>query len=250
MEKSSWGQIKKEKLSEEINRQMIWGKNLMAVRIELAPNSSIPVHEHESEQLTMVQKGRITLHFPEHAEITLGPDEIMMIPSMVPHAASSGPEGCDIIDMFSPIRQDFIDGSANYLNGESKNHDHRKVELNNARQTKIKEPYTELHGFLAAVGVMVPIEKLREYPLETLARYAYEKECVTMGQLREVLGIDKKQAKDMLRTWKHGDDHSESSYRRNLERVVIVPNVFPQEGHGASPKSQPPKEKNGREESS
>ncbi len=110
MEKRSWNQIRKEKLSEEINRQMIWGKNLMAVRFEIAPNSSIPIHEHESEQLTMVQNGRITLHFAEQADITLGLNEMLLIPSMVPHSASSGPEGCEIIDLFSPIRQDFIEG--------------------------------------------------------------------------------------------------------------------------------------------
>jgi len=55
-----------------------------------------------------------------------------------------------------------------------------------------------------------------------LARYCYEKECITMGQLRNVLGLDKKQAKDLLRQWKHGDDHSESSLRRKIERTIVL----------------------------
>jgi hypothetical protein len=71
-----------------------------------------------------------------------------------------------------------------------------------------------------------------------------------MGQLRAVMGIDKKQAKDMLRTWKHGDDHSESSYKRNLERIVIVPNVFQQAPESATPKSTAAKEENGRKKNS
>ena len=60
-------------------------------------------------------------------------------------------------------------------------------------------------------------------PLDLLARYTYERQCITMGQLREILGIDKKQAKDLLREWKHGDDHSESSYRRKMERMIMLP---------------------------
>lgn len=68
-----------------------------------------------------------------------------------------------------------------------------------------------------------------------------------MGQLRAAMGIDKKQAKDLLRTWKHGDDHSESSYRRSLERIVIVPNVFQQAPETATSKSAIAKEENGRE---
>ena len=247
MEKRSWSQISKEKLSEEISHRMIWGKNLMAVRFEIAPNSSIPIHEHESEQLTMVQNGRITLHFVEQADITLGPNDMTLIPSNVPHSASSGPEGCDVIDLFSPIRQDFIDGTASYLAEPKKTSIDKKNELENTQEIEEKEPYSELHGYLAAAGIRVPIERLREYPLEIIARYAYEKECVTMGQLRVVMGIDKKQAKDMLRTWKHGDDHSESSYKRNLERIVIVPNVFQQAPGAATPKSTVAKEENGRE---
>lgn len=247
MEKRSWNQISKEKLSEEISLRMIWGKNLMAVRFEIAPNSSIPIHEHKSEQLTMVQNGRITLHFPDQVDVTLGPNDMTLIPSNVPHSASSGPEGCDVIDLFSPIRQDFIDGTASYLGKPQNTSTDQQVEPEITKETSKEDPYSELHGFLAAAGVRVPIEKLREYPLEIIARYAYEKECVTMGQLRAVMGIDKKQAKEMLRTWKHGDDHSESSYKRSLERIVIVPNVFQHVVHSPSAKSQNPKEQDGRE---
>jgi quercetin dioxygenase-like cupin family protein len=248
MEKRSWDLIGKEKLSDKINRQMIWGKKLMAVRIEIAPNSSIPVHEHESEQFTTVYKGQITLHFPGHGDITLFPDEMLLIPSMVPHSVSSGPEGCEAVDFFSPIRQDFIDGSAAYMSDQPKTTAEQKLDL--TKDTACGEPYSELQVFLAVVGIRVPIEKLREYPLETLARYAYEKECVTMGQLRNILKIDKKQAKDMLRTWKHGDDHSESSYKRSLERVVIIPAVFQKTGQAPGAEHKAPKEKDGRKEDS
>ncbi|MGC8658296.1 MAG: cupin domain-containing protein [Desulfomonilaceae bacterium] len=234
MEKRSWSEIQKEKLSNEINRQMIWGKNLMAVRVEIAPNAIIPTHEHESEQLTTVQHGQITLHFSDAPDVTLGQGEMLLIPSMAQHSVSSGPEGADVIDFFAPIRQDFIDGSTSYFNDSGKAQEKR-------------DPYLALRGYLAAVGIEVNLEKLREYPVDLIARYAYEKECVTMGQLRDVLGLDKKAAKEMLRQWKQGDDHSESSYRRSLERIVIVPNVFYQTGGCAGNSCENAKEKDGRE---
>lgn len=248
MEKRSWDLINKEKLSEQISRQMIWGKNIMAVRIELAPNSGVPVHEHESEQLTMVQTGQVTLHFPEHGDFILGPNEMLVIPSMVPHSALAGPDGCQVIDLFSPIRQDFIDGSTSYFKKPEAGVE--QAELDKAAKAPRKEPYSELHSFLAGVGIRVPIEKLREYPLDVIARYTYEKECITMGQLREILGIHKKQAKDLLRTWKHGDDHSESSYKRSLERIVVVPNIYQAARPVQVPESESAKEKDGRKEDS
>ena len=52
----------------------------------------------------------------------------------------------------------------------------------------------------------------------------------------------------MLRTWKHGDDHSESSYKRNLERVVIVPNIYEAPRPVAEPESETVKETDGRKE--
>jgi hypothetical protein len=44
-----------------------------------------------------------------------------------------------------------------------------------------------------------------------------------MGQLRRILGLNKDQAKGLLRQWKHGDDHSESSLRRKMERMIVLP---------------------------
>lgn len=246
MEKCSWDRLKEEKLSEQISRRMIWGKNLMAVRIELAPNSLVPVHEHESEQFTMVQTGKVTLQFPEHGDFELGPNEMIMIPSMVPHGALAGPQGCQIIDMFSPIRQDFIDNSTSYFTTSPQSPESGRPEIENASDVPRPDPYSEFHAFLAGAGIRIPIEKLREHPLDVVTRYTYEKECITMGQLRKILGINKKQAKDMLRTWKHGDDHSESSYKRSLERVVVVPNIYQAHREAPNPDVKTEEEKDGQ----
>lgn len=214
MEKRTWDTVREERINENITRKMIWGENIMVTKWELEPDIVLPVHDHVSEQVTMIQQGKVTLKFPDREDIVLGPGDMLVIPPSVPHGVEVGPEGASAVDLFSPIREDFLAASESYLNrtgsaGEDSQND--------------EEKYKKLQSFLTASGIKIPLEQILEVPLEILARYVYERECITMGQLRAILGIDKKQAKELLREWKHGDDHSESSLRKAMQRRVILP---------------------------
>jgi len=220
MEIRSWTDVSEERLNESISRKMFWGRNIMVTLWELAPNTSLPVHDHVSEQVTMVQSGSVTLLFPEDTDVTLGPGQMIVIPPSKPHGVKVGEGGCKVMDLFSPIREDFIAGTAAYISAGAKAGEQKEPD---AGQPPGPDPYAELQSYLVASGINVPLEKLKELPLDLLARYVYEKECITMGQLRRVLKLDMKQAKDLLRKWKHGDDHSESSLKRKLERLILLP---------------------------
>ena len=65
MEKRAWDDIRVEKVNENITRKMFWGQNIMVTKWELAPDTQIPVHDHVSEQVTMVERGSVTLCFPD-----------------------------------------------------------------------------------------------------------------------------------------------------------------------------------------
>lgn len=205
----TWNDITEEKINENINRKMFWGENVMVTRWRLAPNAIVPVHDHVSEQITMVETGSIVLSFPDQ-ELQLRGGDMIVIPSSRPHGVTVGPEGCVAVDIFSPIRKDFIEGTASYYSTPGSG----DVERN--------DPFEQLQGFLSAKGIKLSLDELKKVPLDLLARYTYEKECITMGELRGILGLDKAQAKALLREWKHGDDHSESSYKRSLERIVVL----------------------------
>ena len=211
MQTISWDEIAEQRINENITRKMFLGENIMVTRWELAPNTPLPVHDHVSEQVTMVLEGSVTLVFPGEEKITLRSGDMLVIPPSKPHGVEVGPQGCTVMDLFSPLRQDFIDGSAAYLSRAG--HRTRK------KQTRTRR----LHGFLRASGIKVTLEELKNIPLDLLARYTYERQCITMGQLRQVLGMDKTQAKALLREWKHGDDHSESSYRKMMETMIMLP---------------------------
>jgi quercetin dioxygenase-like cupin family protein len=220
----SWSNLKAVKLGDEVSRKIFWGKNVMLAEVSLAPNAVVPVHDHVSEQVTVVKEGSIILSFGDDGDVSLSRGEMILIPSSKPHAALAGVDGCVVMDIFSPIRQDFIDSQSDQ-DASSWSGCQGRAELGDifSNSSGKPDPYVQIQGYLAGAGTSIALEKLREVPLEILARYAYEKECMTMGQLRQALGIDKPTAKGLLRNWKHGDDHSESSYRRRLERLVVIP---------------------------
>lgn len=183
----------------------------MVTRWVLVPNATLTVHDHVSEQITMVLDGSVTLLFPGEENVTLQSGDMLVIPGSKPHGVRIGTQGATVIDLFSPLRQDFIDGSSAYLQGTA------------STGAGGADPHKRLQGFLQSSGIRATLDELKAIPLDLLARYTYERQCITMGQLRDILGIDKKQAKDLLRQWKHGDDHSESSYRRKMERMIMLP---------------------------
>ncbi len=218
----SWDTIAEERLTEGVFRKMFWGENLMVVRYRFAPGVEFPVHDHVEEQVTMVSGGSVTLVFPnDEAEVRLGAGDMIVIPPSKPHGARIGPEGCELQDLFSPVRADLVADSSAGLSASGSVKMGEEPEP--GQPLDEKEQYRQLQSYLRKVGVKVELEKLMEVELYVLARYTYERECISMGELRRILGLDKKQGKALLREWKHGDDHSEYSLRRKLERLVMLP---------------------------
>ncbi|MGO9566939.1 MAG: cupin domain-containing protein [Desulfomonilaceae bacterium] len=221
MQTISWKDIAEERVNENIARKMFWGENVMVTRWKLAPNTVLPVHEHVSEQITMVEEGSVTISFADGEKFLLREGDMLVIPGSKLHGAEIGPHGGTIIDLFSPLRQDLIESREAYFSQTGAVSDVQ--EGSTPGDAKETDPYRRLHGFLRGSGIKVTLEELKNIPLDLLARYTYERQCITMGQLRQILGLDKTQAKALLREWKHGDDHSESSYRKMMERMIMLP---------------------------
>ncbi|MDQ7782835.1 MAG: cupin domain-containing protein [Desulfomonilaceae bacterium] len=214
MEIRTWNAVEEQKIGESISRKVFWGENIMVTKWEIRPNTVLPIHDHVAEQITMVQRGTLTLKFPDDKDVLLHEGDMLVIPPSVRHGVEIGPEGASVIDLFSPIREDFISRSETYLPSSG------SPETESGRN---EEKYKKFQSYLTAGGIKIPLEQLLEVPLDILARYVYERECITMGQLREIMGLDKTQAKALLREWKHGDDHSQSSLQKAMQRRVILP---------------------------
>ena len=73
-------------------------------RIE--PGAEVPEHDHPHEQVVNVLEGNLSLTV-NGEELTLGPGEVVAIPGGVRHAARGLAGGCRVLDVFSPVREDY-----------------------------------------------------------------------------------------------------------------------------------------------
>jgi quercetin dioxygenase-like cupin family protein len=90
-----------------INARIVNGERLLLGVVELDPGAVAKEHQHEHEQLGMVIRGTITFRIGDETK-ELGPGETWTIPSNVPHEATAGPEGTVLIDVFAPVREDWV----------------------------------------------------------------------------------------------------------------------------------------------
>lgn len=111
--KFSWADMPRETVTPDISRQIVTGKDAMAGMIYLKKGSHVPKHSHVSEQLTFVIEGLLRFQI-DGKEIMVGPGEILVIPAWVEHEATAVEETREL-DIFGPIRQDWLDGTDSYF---------------------------------------------------------------------------------------------------------------------------------------
>lgn len=111
--KFSWSEMPREAVTPEISRQIVTGASAMAGMIYLKKGSHVPKHSHVSEQLTFVIEGLLRFQI-DGEEIMVGPGEILVIPAWVEHEATAVEETREL-DIFGPIRQDWLDGTDSYF---------------------------------------------------------------------------------------------------------------------------------------
>ena len=116
MKHSAWTALPLERLSETISRRLITGEKLMAAMVELKQGAIVPLHHHESEQITYVVNGWLRFTFEDGHHIDVREGEVLVIPSNVEHSAEALEDTVDL-DYFSPIREDWLSGGDAYLRG-------------------------------------------------------------------------------------------------------------------------------------
>jgi len=93
-------------LREGVFARAITGERMTLAVVDLEPNSTVPEHKHENEQLGFVISGSIIMRIgDEQKELHAG--DTYAIPSNVLHEATAGPEGSTVVDAFAPLRADW-----------------------------------------------------------------------------------------------------------------------------------------------
>jgi quercetin dioxygenase-like cupin family protein len=115
MEHYTWDDMEKEILSPTIARKMISGDKAMVAQVFLAKGAIVPEHSHDSEQITYILEGALRFEL-EGREVVVAKGQVLRIPSNVPHRAVALEDTLDL-DIFSPIRYDWLKKDDAYLRG-------------------------------------------------------------------------------------------------------------------------------------
>ena len=109
----AWEKVKKEIMNEKLSRRVVHGEKITVAQLELAKDCTVPVHHHENEQISVVLQGWLKFNL-DGREILVHGGEVLVIPSNIPHNVVAL-EDSIVVDVFSPIRQDWLTGDDSYL---------------------------------------------------------------------------------------------------------------------------------------
>jgi quercetin dioxygenase-like cupin family protein len=98
-----------------VSPQQIWdgllartihGDKMTLTLIELDPGIVVPEHSHANEQMGICLRGSLTFTVGEETK-ELGPGGTWTILAHVPHSVVTGAEGSVLVEVFSPVRDDW-----------------------------------------------------------------------------------------------------------------------------------------------
>ena len=118
--KQSWEDVRLEELNPLISRRLISSERMMLAQVYLKQGAIVPAHDHHNEQFTYILSGALRFWIGEHADnpgdtfVDVRAGEVLVIPSMVRHRAEALEDTLDV-DVFSPPRQDWLDGTDSYF---------------------------------------------------------------------------------------------------------------------------------------
>ena len=118
-----WDDVPHESLTPLLGRRMIHGERIMLAQIFLKEGSFVPLHHHDNEQFSYILEGSMRFHVGEEGrqrEVLVRAGEVIHLPSNVPHQALALEDTLSL-DVFSPPRADWLDGTDAYLRNQPGN---------------------------------------------------------------------------------------------------------------------------------
>ena len=113
---TNWDRVEMEQTAPGIQRQMVVGQNVMICRFTFDPFVVTPEHTHPHEQMTIVAKGKVKFTIGGEVKI-VSPGDVLHFPPNNRHGATMLDEEVVLIDIFSPIREDFLPDDHSEGNG-------------------------------------------------------------------------------------------------------------------------------------
>ena len=93
--------------AEGVEIRVVAGEKMTLVFFYLSPGAKIPEHWHPHEQIGTVLNGSLELSIGSEKRI-VHPGQAYIIPSDVPHSGKNLEAPSEIIEVFSPPREDLV----------------------------------------------------------------------------------------------------------------------------------------------
>lgn len=91
-----------------------FGENLMLSYLEMDEGAIVPMHDHPHEQGGMLLKGKLELTIGDDARVVEA-GSMFIIPPNTPHKAVAVEGPAVVLDVFSPVREDYAELFNKYI---------------------------------------------------------------------------------------------------------------------------------------
>jgi quercetin dioxygenase-like cupin family protein len=93
-------------LAPGVTTRIFAGEQAMLSVVEIAPGAEGVMHHHPEEQWGVLLEGS-AIRFQGEEAIEVKKGDFWRTPGGVPHTMRAGPEGCRVLDIFSPPRPEY-----------------------------------------------------------------------------------------------------------------------------------------------
>ena len=109
----NWDELPAEQMNPQIVRKVVHTQQMTIARLNIQKGAIVPEHAHINEQVANVERGALRFHIGG-VDLVVKAGESLVIPSNVPHGVVAL-EDCLVTDVFTPRREDWIQGDDSYL---------------------------------------------------------------------------------------------------------------------------------------
>ncbi len=95
------------KLAEGMITQIYPGEKAMLSIARIEPHAMGTMHNHPEEQWGVMLEGS-AIRYQGETEFEIGKGDFWRTPPNVPHTMKAGPDGAVILDIFAPIREEYL----------------------------------------------------------------------------------------------------------------------------------------------
>lgn len=92
--------------------RIVHSSTMTVAYVDIDAGAEIPEHSHVHEQIVNLLEGEFILTV-DGQPLHLVPGNVVVLPSNVPHSGKAKTK-CRILDVFHPVREDFLNRKVNY----------------------------------------------------------------------------------------------------------------------------------------